>query len=252
MLADFLKLIQDTAVKATDATILKPTEDARGGWIIQNGEATPIPIPPPLRHHAICSITSLVEFAENFATKGSVWHDERQIIVLLDNEDRRDFARLPLTKSATFAKLESIVKQKNPLTQRDMVRLFRHDLRQAGCEHVLSAVKRLDFKRTNDGRSEVGHGKESLGRSVEMAVNSAEAIPEFFQATVPVYSTPGAEWQKAVYCTLEIDVANERFIVLPDEDAIVKAVQDAQADLHGELVEALTDTLSIPVYYGQP
>lgn len=248
MLADFLKLIQDTAVKAQAATILKTSVDARGGWIVQNGALTPVPIPPPLRDHNVSSVASLVEFCEAFAGTGSVWHDERQVIVVVDNEDRRDVATLPLAKSAPFTRLEALAKAKAAITQRDVIRLLRHDLRNAGVENVLSAMKRLDFKRTNDGKSHIEHGRESLGRSVEAAVNSAEAIPEFFLATVPVYTTPGADFHKTIYCTLEIDVATERFVVLPDEDSVVKAIQDAQADLH----ESLVESLGIPVYYGQP
>lgn len=249
MLTEFLKLIQETAVKAAGAQVLRTAVDSREAFVVNNGELTPILIPPPLRNHALGSVGALCEFAETFAAKGSVWHDEEQIVVVLDNDDRRDVATLDLEKSAPFVRLEFLADKRPALTQRDLIRLLRHELRSAGAEHVLSSVKRLDFKRSNDGRSNLEHGKESLGRSVEMAVNSAEAIPEFFLSTVSVYTTPGAEYQKTIYATLEIDVQNERFVVLPDDDSITDAIHDVQHDLHGALVEALGD---IPVYYGRP
>jgi hypothetical protein len=251
MLTEFLKLIQDTAVKAAGAHIIKVDDPRNVHYAAQDGGVNAIDVPPPDRNHSLQSVDSLLELA-HANPEGAVWHNEMQVIVVLDQGDRREFATLRLLKSSPFAILEKIAAGDTggkAFTQQALVRLLRHDLRNAGVEHVLSVVRRIDFKRTGATKGTVEHGRESMGRSVEMEVQGASDIPEFFQATIPVYRTPGAVFHKTVYCTLEIDLASERFVVLPDADSLAEAVHDSQSDLH----EALTDELAaIPVYYGSP
>lgn len=247
MLAEFIGAIRDLSVKAAGASVVKVAEHDRTAYLVHDGKAEMVAVPPPLRNHSLFSVDSLCEFAQT--AHGSVWHDESNVVVMLDDADRREWATLPLVKSAPFLVLENLSRSTKTFTQKELVRLLRHDLRNAGVENVLAAVKRLEWKRTNDGRSSVEHGRESLGRSVEAAVNNAESIPEFLVATIPVYSTPGADGRFAVYCTLEIDLQNERFALLPDLDSLADAVHGAQESLHEHLVEILGDTL---VFYGRP
>lgn len=249
MLTEFLKLIQDTAVKASGATVVKVADHARRGYVVANGELKEVDVPPPLRDHGLRSVESLVAFAERFSEKAVIWHNEQQVSVVVDDVDRRDVATLPLVKSQAFVCLAALAEAKRPINQRAFIRILRTDLRNAGAEHVLSAVKRLEFKRTSDGRSNVEHGKESLGRSVEAAVNSAELIPESFTATIPVYTTPGADFHKQITCIVEIDAQNEQFVLLPDADDLAQAVHSAQSDLQERIGGELSST---PVYYGAP
>lgn len=251
MLSEFLKLLQDTAVKASGAQVVRLNDKQRNAYLVCNGDAKEVAIYPDPTNHSLLSVSSLIELAQTKEKEGAasqVWHSPDRVTLVIDTPDPRDVAVLTLEQSAAFKKLSCLVKA-IPMTQRDLIRLLRHDFRNCGVEFVLSAVKRLDFKRSNDGRSHIEHGKESLGRSVEAQVNSAEAIPEFFNVTIPVYSTRGADFHKTVYCTLEIDPQNERFLVLPDEDSLKGAINDVQEELHELLESELGD---IPVYFGNP
>lgn len=250
MLTDFLKLIQDTAVKAAGASVVQVPGEGRTAYLVHGNSVDAVVVPPPDRNHRLLSIASLMELAGGHA-EGAVFHSDEKVVLVLDQEDRREFATVTLAKSAPFATLQKIAACATGGTafnQQALVRLLRHDLRNAGVEHVLAAVRRIEFKRTGSGKGEVQHGRESMGRAVESEVQGVGDIPEFFNATVPVYTTPGADFHKTVFCTLEIDAPNERFVILPDADSLAAAINEAQADLHA----ALDGELEIPVYFGQP
>lgn len=250
MLTDFLKLIQDTAVKAAGATVVKVPGDDRIAYLVNDGKVTHLDLPPPNRNHQLLSVPALVALASEHA-EGAVFHNDEKVVLVLDSGDRREFATVKLEKSSAFSRLQQMAAGDSggrAFTQPQLVRLLRHDLRNAGVDHVLASIRRVEFKRNGSGKGEVQHGRESMGRSVEAAVQGVGDIPEFFNATVPVYLTPGADFHKTVYCTLEIDSANERFVILPDADSLAAAINAAQADLQ----EALDGELEHPVYFGAP
>jgi hypothetical protein len=82
-------------------------------------------------------------------------------------------------------------------------------------------LRSLDFTRRNDGSRTIEHGRESLGKSIEMQVQSKQGeLPEVFEINLPWYSTsPVNEGWFRLSVTLDLDAASEaiRFVVRGDD-----------------------------------
>jgi len=116
--------------------------------------------------------------------------------------------------------------------------------------HVITALRQIDFTRTSAGKSHVEHGKESLGRSVEAAVQQADKVPEDFVVRVPVYTNPGAgAFLVEVRVMLYLDLEGQQVVLQTMPDELEKAHQVAQARLHEALVANCPK--GTPVFYGQ-
>ena len=115
---------------------------------------------------------------------------------------------------------------------------------------MLAALRQVNFHRKSDGQVSMHHGQESLGRSVEDAVQGASEIPEEFTVSVEMYSNPGVAQLSRVDVRIGVylDVSNQKveLRVLGDEFALAdQAVQD-------RLGTALRDGLGkIPVFHGR-
>jgi hypothetical protein len=125
------------------------------------------------------------------------------------------------------------------MSQKQAIRLLRHDLAACNCDHILAALRKLDFHRRSDGARTIEHGRETLGRAVEAAVQGATDIPDGFTVEAPVWNTPGAAWPVTVLCTLDLDAEAEKVVIttLPDHLALGLAL--AQRRLHEALAAAL-------------
>ena len=75
-------------------------------------------------------------------------------------------------------------------TVSEVVKFLRFGLSGA-TEVAARSLARVDFSRKSDGAHEAGHGRESLGKSVEAVVQQSETIPEEFEVRCPVYMNPG-------------------------------------------------------------
>ena len=250
MLAEFFTKLQEAAQARLVPSVVEIDGDDR--YVLINGEKHELP--PDRRAHRVDTLESLIEAAKFYATgmgegdelAGTVWHDEKQVVVLVNDSDRRDRVTLPLTLSEQYRALVALGKQS--FTQKQLVLWLKRTMRGAIDDGLLSAVRVLEFKRRNDGSGTVQHGKESLGRSVEAEVQGMAAIPETVTAFVAVYSTPGCEAKHPVVLSLDIDVDQQTFSLVPLADELTLAVQQAQRDLHA----ALDGELETPVYYGTP
>lgn len=74
---------------------------------------------------------------------------------------------------------------------------------------LLPALKKVDFKRTGEGRFEADHGKEAYGQSVEAQVQNIEAIPDSFRTSIRPLTNEGF---------LDIDVELDFIIDIAPQD----------------------------------
>jgi hypothetical protein len=172
------------------------------------------------------------------------------ITLLFEEATGREFAFMALRKSDHWAALERLHGAR--LTPRDAVKVLRQNLPSGtGTSALIRALSRVDFSRRSDGRSEVSHGKESLGKSVEASVQGTDEIPEKLHITGPVYALDELRdlTSKAVEVNVFIDVDDEviEFTLAPDalrraELQALIAVRDFLAQVHPE----------VPVYCGNP
>ena len=220
MLAEMLTKIEELAKRANGAETLtfeKRTLVRKGAdyeWIDK---------PPPDRNHTILGIEDFCVACEDpkIAPDAEVYYDRTKVVALLNREDRREKVTLPLTKTQRFVVLEQLAKSPMSMTVAQAVKFLRFELHDAGTGLVLQAIKRIDFTRKGVGNATAEHGRETLGRSVEMIVQQADQVPETFIANIPVYATPGLRgFDVNVTVGVYLDTTNEAIVLQTLSDEI--------------------------------
>ena len=149
---------------------------------------------------------------------------------------------LPLESSAPLVALRTLPRNFTPGQIRGFL---RQELGYRGDEVLCKALAKVQWEDKGAANSETGHGRDSMGRSVDRAVVNAQDIPEFFAYEfAPFAALPSYR------CTIEIgvhlDTEMQRINLFPVGDAIAHGIDRVLADVH----ETLTGDLAIPVYRG--
>lgn len=255
-----LELIQKTAQEAQQARILDLPGDGRTKCVNIADKLNFVTIPPAARDHKVESLEDLAAYAcrvaahnaiEGLADKNPVvWHDDEAVILVIDDTDRRDTVTFALTISRQFGVLRQLRNCPAWLEQRDFINLLRLDL---GLDNIglVDQFRRLDWKASSENQSTIGHGKESLGKSIQAEVQGVEKLPDELDVRVPVFSNPGVDEKYCVACAIEIDTRNQRLCLVPLPCELEKAAGLAQEDIHERLAAAM-DEIDVPVYFGAP
>lgn len=246
MLAEFVSRISQLAVSSAAVSKVELPGDR---YALKSGDILTFhDIPPSRRDHWVQRIEDLETAAKSFAAGADVtaFHDDKSIVLLLDSVDRRDQVTMLLNHSPQFKTLQSLGAE---LTPPQIVRLLRHDLHDVAPAGLLPVVRRVDFKRRNDGSSNIQHGKESLGRSIEAEISGAENIPEYVTMSCPVYDAPDLSQKYPVVCSVEINAMAGTFRICPLPGQLEAAIHAAQDLIHNRLLEAID---SQEVLYGAP
>jgi len=184
-----------------------------------------------------------------FAPRPEVYHGTGDgVVVLLDRNDRSQRVVMPLVETDRITAVHSIGEK--PLTPKQAISLLRFRL-SGSADHVIAAIRRVDFARRSDGKSDVRHGRETLGRSVELEIQQADQIPESFHVTLPIYLTPGLAEASTVTIEVGIEIILEEglFRFQPLADEVEAAYHRAQVAIGDLLRSRLSD---VPVFYGSP
>lgn len=210
-------------------------------------------VPPPRRHHTLEGVQDIIRAVVRATEEGEpeVYHDDTAVRVLLDREDRRDTLDMPLHVSERFRTLEALAKAPRAMSPAAAVKFLRFELQGTGIDAVVAGLRRIDFTRSGSGASNVQHGRESLGRSVEAAVQQADQVPEEFVVETPLYTNPGLRQVTVrVRVGVYLDPGNESIEVRTLADEVAFARNAAQEALGGALREAFDG--DVPVYHGRP
>ena len=250
MLADLFKLLNTQSVQAAGPRKVELSDPRKVSYVIGETLHT-VDIPPPPRGHVTDTLYSFLESAKHYGDKsGVVWHNERDVYLVIDDKDRRDTIHLPLRKSEQFSTLEKLDEARVGLSQRDFVRLLRHDLAGAVSDELRPAISKLEFVGTSGVKSDISPGREHGSR--EFANDVKGEIPETFLATVSVYANTGLRQPRGIKLSLDYKLppGEVSFTVKPLPDEIAIAIQDAQSELHDLLVKELGK--GIKVFAGTP
>lgn len=206
--------------------------------------------PAPLREHKLTGFRDLVAALsdQNIAPDPEVYIDGVSVVALLDRAERRSSVSMPLTETARFRLCCDLEKPRG-FAPRDLVKFLRLELHGGAHQAVTQAVSRIDFMRTSSGKTDVKHGRETLGRQVEAVVQSAEDIPESFVVTVPIWSTPGCAWTKPIEFGIYLDNEKQQVDLRAFSDECAGARNSALADLRNAIAEACPN---VPVFMGAP
>lgn len=208
-------------------------------------------VAPPLRWHFVDSVLDLCVAANKWATNGTVWLGEDEVVLIVDDADRRERVTLPLVKSHVFQAVEEL--ENTPFRdQPSLIRLLRREFRKSPqATTLLASIRQIKFRRGESGHSDLQHGNESMGRTIEEEVTGAADILDELMLPLSVYANPGErETVVSVAFTLDIDVQGKRFAVKPQPDEVSMAVGLALASIRKAIVAG--GPKDIPVMYGRP
>ena len=209
-------------------------------------------VPPPLRQHTLGGFADLIQALTDkaIAPAPEVYISESSVVGLLDRADRRERVSVPLTCSARLLQCAQMQAKPRAFSPREAVKFLRMELHGANLGTVIQALSRIDFKRQVGASSDVAHGRETLGRSVEAAVQQAEAVPQEFHAYVPVWTTPGfTDYPQAIHFGLFLDMEAGQVELRVLSDETERAMGAALATAAADIRKALP---GVPVFVGVP
>lgn len=251
MLAEFVKQLEATSKKANGVEIVTSPQVPDEVGVRQGDQLVWKAVPPPRRLHEVNGLADLVAACEDkdMAPLPEVYYDRAAIVALLDRNDRRSKVTLNLRESERFTVLRTL-RTATHLDVRSAIKLLRFDLHSTGVGTVISALRRVDFTRKGDSSASAQHGKETLGRSVELAVQNAEGVPEDFLVETPIYTNRGLlSFVARVRVGIYLDVQAEKITVQTMADEIEAAYGIVQASIGETLAKALP---TVPIFNGKP
>lgn len=240
------------AEQLTKAVQIVDLPDPRKKLLVQSGQHEEIAVPPPFRNHTVGSLVDLISYADG-KTKAVVWHSPESVVLILDDDDRRDCAVFPLVLSDAWEKLKKLDGQLTPLTQKDFIRLLRFVLGASAA--TITVFRKLSFQTQINGGGEIQKSRESLGNSIAAEVQGTADLPEELIVSVPIYQNAGERQVYSVRLLLEYDGQAQRILVTPDQGLLAELEEAHQADIRSRLTAGLVDDEehpAIPVYFGQP
>lgn len=251
MLAEAIQALVELTRRGDQANVQKVDELPRKVFIHQGNLTTEFDVPPPERRHDVVGFDDVVSMAsdDEISTSPEVYYCSREIKILADRADRRESSTLLFNASARWEKLGKLSMPMS-MSPSEAVKMLRFDLHGTGVEAVIQGLSRIDFTRTSGGKSHVDHGKESLGKSVEAAVQQADKVPESFNVNLCPVTNPGFQSIKVdVRCGVYIDLQQERveIRVLADE---LDAASNAFTATVGEMLRAALP--DVPIFHGTP
>lgn len=197
-----------------------------------DGSTTQVDVPPPLRSPVLFTLGDVKQLVDH-AEAPEVYVCSGGVNVFFDRADRREVASMPFIDSGRFEALRDLESGKS-FTPRAAVKFLRLTFHGTGIDSVVKALGKVDFKRTSDGKNDIEHGRESLGKSVERSVQQVDEIPEEFEVEVAPFANGDlAKFRARARVAVFLDLENERVELqtLSDEatrirDAAVSEVAD--------------------------
>lgn len=251
-----LRSAQETAVRAAAVEVKQIPGDPDNLIIAKEGVYVIRPVPPSRIAHEVLSLEDLITYARRCEeaedadepTPRSVWHNPAEVVLLLDDSDRRDRVTFHLQKTPALLTLEALEAQDiGWICQQAFVRLLKIDFGVNPA--IVAAFRTLDFKRGDATHADVQHGRETLGKSVEAAVQGTAAIPEDLMIPLSLYRSVGEAAVYHIRCAVEINSVQGLFKLTPFPGELDAMVQAHQATIHDRLSRSLSDGM---VYYGSP
>ena len=267
MLKELFEAIQKEAEAITKRAL--PTRFEVPGvadtvFFTHNGELHEKPVDLPVRNHFVASIADVKELlSKNKGNEAdadqrlSVWISEEQIVVILDSDKhRKNKVTMKLVKSYLFQFIARLMNGSNAFSQGDMIRILRHELRNAGGQaEMLRAVRSVKFTTNESTASTIDRSQDSLGKVVDeqVAFGDGAELPEILRLTANIFRNPGetlADVEGEDFdISVEVDIPNKRFLLRVMEDEVHQKVID--------VLKQLAETIGIeypkvPIYFGTP
>lgn len=236
-------------------------EDARPGstHLIRNKDGEPYLFVVSLEHHNITvydlpSLKIAAEASHDAERLEAVYVSDTQIVALCEDDDidQRFWTTLNLPLHPAFVRVLDW-KKLTALTQKDLTRLLRTELRDHVDPTVIDTFSSLKFTDYRDQTSEVRPASKALDSSIRQSVadRNGQNAPEVIKLHVPVYDIPGArEDQYTVNVYVEFDHDKGAFLLLAVHGDLRAAQEAAVSALISDLKDHALSKW--PVLYGKP
>lgn len=242
-----LELIQKTAQDARAARLLPIPGNPRKMFLDQGGTAQDIPIPPPPIDSRVLSLEDLINYAKECQSAAQmIFHDPATVVLVLDRTDRREKVTLDLGRDRRWLLLDVLNTNPRPMPQKEFIRVLKIELELDPA--VVTQFRVLDFHRAETGRGDVQKQRESMGRSVEAAVQGLQELPEELAVMTSIYETAGERAMYAVRLAVEIDAVQSTFQLIPRQWDMLAAMDAHQRTI----AQRIRDACDVPVFYGRP
>jgi len=218
---------------------------------------------PQPRQHKAGDLTAIIDWAKKSHgdtecdDEPIIWFSREAVTLFLHDGTRRDVVKLLLQFHPQLKTLQMCEAKPEWLDQKPFISFLRIKLADCIREDsegdvigLIETLRRIKFRKNEQGHSEIAHSKASIGRALECELTGVGVIPERIAVTVPIFAGPLHFLAHPVNCAIEVDAASEKFQLVPLPGEVENAVCLAEADIGRELAEALAD--KVPVYYGTP
>jgi hypothetical protein len=249
---DALALLQETAQKAQHAVIHLPPNCRE--YLVQHCDKLEYrEIPPDPRKHQVNSLADLIDYANLAVEEGHksvIWHDQNGVVLVIDDDDRRDKVTFSLQPSPKFLILQKLEEEKPEFQQRDLIKLLRLELNIDSA--TIAIFRKLDWSSSTNASGTFDRGKESLGRSVESKVVGSQEIPDVIVIPIPLYTNLHEDQLYSIRCLVEFNAQAGRIQIVPQPDELQYTLHIHQMDIRKRLEAGLEGEKPAPVFYGQP
>lgn len=251
MLAELVDRLVELGRKSAETAIVQVPGIPDAAWLVwPDGARAEVKIPPKDQHPKMSDLASFIDKVKGASGEPEVFVAEGNLYAHLDRDERRESVELPLRESSRFILCQKLQSAPRVMAPREAVKMLRLELASQD-HHMVAALSKIDFLRKGSGKSVVGHGSESLGRTVEAIVQQADDIPTTFVVTVAIWTNGGlAPYAEQITFGIHLDPQAETVEIraLPDQVELARA--RALERLADEIREQLGG--EIPVYIGKP
>jgi hypothetical protein len=247
MLAELLKELK-LIVSAAELPKTVQMNDPRVQMVSCNGVMTVQDIPAPLRNHTVDHIDDFIAAANRWGTAGVVFHSPAQIVLVVNDDDRRDLVGMKLVESDCFKFLRKVGNA--GIDHKQFVAHLKTILFEKAPDGLLPIVRKLEASTATKVSSEFQQGRERGTKEFQAELVGSSELPELVPVMTSVYSNAGLRIAQRIRCTLDVELPQLLFKMAPLPDALNLAVEEAQLTIHGILKEGLEE--GIDVFHGAP
>lgn len=233
------------------------THDKESVWVVNgpDGGVKLVRKPPAtrsIRAGSLQDIADISKYYEGDGKKQVIYVGEKSVVLVLDEQDRRERVTFDLLANPAWLALEGLGGEgAGWLSQREMIDLLRVEINGDFTPATLVATLRsLKVTKSSDGESTIKTGKESLARSTIAALSGIEGeIPEDVAVGTSVYCNVRVDGQ-LIPCRVALDLATDMaegtFKLRPKAGELERCGDEAIA----AIVAQLKALVSVPVFAG--
>lgn len=249
MLSEFVQTIAKLGVEAQAVSVHTVPGVQHSSWLRKpDGSLERIEHDAPDRKAKLHALADVVAYLTEtpIAQAPEVYHSEAGIVAFLDRNAREERMTVDFRPSARSVSLNSLTGSRC-FTPKEAVRFLRLELGVSAT--TLAAFRRIDFTRKSTGINDVQHGRETLGKSVESAVQKADQLPESFVVNAQMFTNPGFDDEVKVSIDVDVNFEDEEVVLTVSPDALQDAMNATQTKIGNVLRAGLGP---IGVFRGAP